>query len=146
MNRVIQRLPTWLALAALVLLAAGCGNTAATPAADVPVPAKAGMVVVEVGYLPHPPAMAVVEELDRVFARFSSRIEVRRYDLTTPDGERFAQAHRLTGHTPVAVYIDGHLEFDVGGRKLRFTGFPQAEGWSAADVESVLRQKTGSAP
>ena len=53
-------------------------------------------------------------------------------------------------HTPIAIFVNGEIEFDLGGRTVKFHSFPQGAGtgmvaegvWTMADLRAVLDQVT----
>jgi len=136
-------LATWLA---------ACGTSAApTPVApDV----KPGTVVVEVIYLNHPPVRPVLTAVDTLLANYGERVSVARYDLDTPEGADLAKAKGLTEHTPLAIFINGSMDFTVGGRAVQFYSFPQGQGtgmvaegvWTIEDLQDVLDEATSQSP
>lgn len=106
-------------------------------------------VKVEVVYLNHPPVRPIIDEINKVLASYGDKVNVSRYDFDTPEGEAFAKKMGITGHTPLAIFIEGSETFDLGGRKVKFESFPQGGGtgmvpdgaWSMTDLDSVLKAK-----
>jgi hypothetical protein len=55
----------------------------------------------------------------------------------------------LTGHNPIAIFVNGSDTFDLNGRKGKFESFPQGEGtgmvpdgaWTIDDLRSVIDSK-----
>ena len=136
----------YMALMTLIvgLLLAGCGANAA-PAQPLPA-APPGAPIVEIAYLNHSPVRGVITEVDNLLAEYGEQLYVIRYDFNTPEGEAFAQARDLTEHTPLAIFVNGSIEFTVGGRAVKFYSFPQGQGtflasagdWTMADLRQVL--------
>ncbi|WP_127500347.1 hypothetical protein [Actinoplanes solisilvae] len=119
-----------LALSAL-LAVGGCGS---------PDPKSDG-VDVDLVYLNHPPVQPVLRDIDNVLAGYQEKINLTRYDADTPEGKKYADEHRLTGHVAIAVVIDGEVTFQ---------GFPTGaapvkgvEGdWEMKDLDAALQQRT----
>lgn len=125
------------ALAAMLVLSACGGSTSPAP----------GAATVDIVFLNHPPVRGVLAQVDSVLAAYGDRVRVTRYDLDTAEGAAFAEQRGLTGHTPLAIFVNGSLSFDVGGRRVTFESFPQGAGtgmvpdgaWTTADLDSVLQ-------
>jgi len=148
----------WLSGLALVALLVGCGQGASIggpgSASAAPAAARPGAVTVEVLYMNHPPLRPTLTEVDKVLASYGDRVKVSRYDVDTPQGEAFATAHNLTGHVPLAIFVNGSMDFKVAGRQGKFYSFPQGQGnfmapdgaWTVKDLDAVLAQATGGKP
>lgn len=136
----------------LALLLAGCGGN--TTPAPVNSAAEPGPVTVEIVYLNHPPVRNVLAEVDRLLATYGERVSVGRYDFDTAEGAAFAATRGITDHTPLAIFVNGSLDFTVEGRPVKFYSFPQGQGtgvvpdgaWSLADLERVLDEAAGKEP
>ena len=135
-------------LLVLALLLAACGTSAASAPKNQAI--KPGTVVVEVIYLNHPPVRPVLTEVDKLLANYGERVSVVRYDFDTPEGETFAKAKRLTEHTPLAIFVNGSMQFALNGRTVKFYSFPQGQGtgmvpdggWTMQDLQQVLDEAT----
>jgi len=144
-----------LALLSLVALS-GCDQAVSLAAGPGPAPrtAKPGVVTVEIAYLNHPPVRPVMADVDTTLAKYGDKVQVTKYDFDTPEGQAFAKARGLTEHTPLAIYIDGTMEFNLGGRQVKFYSFPQGSStpmsppgaWTLADLDAALAQTTGAKP
>jgi len=141
----------WLLLA---LLLAACGsNSAAEPKNPGP---KPGTVTVEIVYLNHPPLRPVLQDVEKLLATYGGRVSGAWYDFDTPRGADFAKAKGLTGHTPLAIFVNGSMDFKVDGRAVKFYSFPQGydmgmgmvtDGdWTVQDLQHVLDQATAKTP
>ncbi|HEX9924183.1 MAG TPA: hypothetical protein VGD99_16120 [Anaerolineae bacterium] len=125
-------------------LLTGCGAEAA-PAQALP-PAPPDVTTVELVYLNHGPVRSVLADIDKLLAGYGEQVYVARYDVGTPEGEAFVQAKGLTGHTPLAISINGSMEFTMGDRAVKFYSFPQGQGtfiaadgdWTLDDLRQVL--------
>ena len=140
-------------LPVLAVLLAACGTSNAAAPAPRAAPVKPGAVTVEVAYLNHPPLWPVLTELDKLLANYGDRVSVTRYDFDTPEGEAFAKAKGLTGHTPLAIFVNGSMQFTLNGRTVKFYSFPQGQGtgmvpeggWTMQDLQQVLDEATSKA-
>ena len=128
------------------LLLAACGGSEVPPD-TVGAP---GAVMVEVGFLNHAPMRSVLADVDELLAGYGDKVSVTRYDFESPEGEAFAEAKELTGHTPIAIFVDGEMDFTVDGRAVKFYSFPQGGGtgvvpegaWTMDDLKQVLDEAT----
>jgi hypothetical protein len=115
---------------------------------------KPGIVTVEVAYLNHPPVQPVLSEVDKLLATYGDRVSVTRYDFDTPEGETFAKVKGLTEHTPLAIFVNGSMQFDVNGRMIKYYRFPQGQSprkmmegnWTLQDLEQTLDEITSKSP
>jgi len=113
---------------------------------------SSGATRVELIYLDHPPVRQVLTDIDAVLAKYASKLEVKRLDAESEQGKDLAEANGLTGHLALAVIIDGVVETELDGRKIRFEGFPEgrapiasAQGsWKIDDLDAVLARQVAS--
>jgi len=109
--------------------------------------------VVEILYLPHPPVKAVMAQVDRVLADHRG-LDVRKVSFDDSNSQALIEKYKLTGHTPIAIFIDGRDQFNVAGRQVLFRNFPKNNSflppgmrgnWDYKDLEAVLaRRDAGS--
>src|SRR3972149_2805338 len=116
----------WLATLTILVTVVGCGSGAtAGNGQGATVPAKApGVVTVEIAYLNHPPVRPVLSDVDKVMASYGDKVSVSRYDFDTPEGAAFAKSRNLDEHTPIAIFLDGKMEFKLGDRQVKVFSFP----------------------
>jgi hypothetical protein len=108
-------------------------------------PAIATSDVVEIFYLPHPPAEAVVKDVEAVLKKYS-QFKVDKYSFEDPKGREPVLKYKLREHMPVVIFINGKNEFILGNKKVIFKNFPKGnafvpmfEGnWSYQDLDSIL--------
>ncbi len=108
-----------------------------------------GKVVVEVFYLPHPPAEAVVANIDKIVS--SQRlVEERKISFDDSSSQSLIKKYKLEGHIPVAIFINGRDRFTIDGRKIIFRNFPKDNSfapmglggnWSYKDFQKALQQE-----
>ena len=140
-------------LSVLAALLAACGTTIGAAPAPRAAAAKPGAATVEVAYLNHPPLRPILAEVDQLLAKYGDRVSVTRYDFDTDEGDAFAKAKGLTGHTPLAIFVNGSMEFTLDGRTVKFYSFPQGQGtgmvpeggWTMQDLGQVLDEATSKA-
>jgi hypothetical protein len=144
-NNWLQKMATLAILSFSLFMLAACGNNPSqTGAQAVDVPE--GAVLVEIAYLNHSPVRTILTEIDALLVDYESKAIVARYDFGTPEGEAFAEERGLTVHTPIAIYVNGQMEFSLGGRTVKFYSFPQGLGtgvvpdgaWVLDDLQAVL--------
>jgi len=136
----------------LVMFLSACATGAAPSSENQSI--EPGTAVVEIAFLNHPPVRSVLTDVDDLLATYGDRVSVVRYDFDTPEGESFAQARGLTEHTPLAIFVNGSMEFAVGGRTVAFYSFPQSQGtgavpdgnWTLEDLRHVLDEATSESP
>jgi hypothetical protein len=122
-------------LAAIVSLFAALGLTRAIAASN----------LVEIFYLPHPPAEAVVRDVEAVLKKYS-QFKVEKYSFEDPKSRKLLSKYNIREHMPVVIFVNGKSEFVIGNKKVIFKNFPKGnafvptfEGnWSYQDFESIL--------
>jgi hypothetical protein len=122
----------------LTVIMAACGGQADGP------------VQVEIISLDHAPIRPAVQEAIDVTTEYGDKVTVQSYNFDTPEGAAFAEEHGLTEHTPIAIFVNGEMEFEVNGRTIKFYSFPQGAGtgmvaegvWTLDDLRTVLDQET----
>ncbi len=100
---------------------------------------------VEVFYLPHAPARAIVTKV-RDLVQKDPRYTITTYDFEDPANAALIAAHHLTNHTPVAIFIGGRDTFTIDGRTVQLRNFPQSNtfvpgfggAWDYADLAQIL--------
>lgn len=110
-----------------------------------PISAKETAVLVEIFYLPHQPAEAVVRDIEGIVGGFAG-VKVKKYSFEDPANRKLLEKYGLKEHTPVAVFIDGKNEFIIEGRRFSLKNFPKGnafvpmfEGsWTYQDIEAIL--------
>lgn len=147
----MQKLIWVLLIGSLVAALSACGaEPAGNPAqANGSVPTD-DAVLVEIISLDHAPIRPAVQDALAVAAEFGDKVTAQTYTFGTPEGDAFAAAHDLTEHTPLGIFVNGAMAFEVDGRSVTFYSFPQGEGtgivaegvWTTADLRAVLAQET----
>jgi hypothetical protein len=140
-----------------VLLALGIvacsGRSEGTLAGSSAAPAAPGVPKVEIAFLNHPPVRGALKEVDKLLASYGDKIAVIRYDLETDRGAAFAKSKGLTGHFPIAIFVNGASEIKLKDRTVKFSSFPQGAGtfmvasgsWTAEDLRQAIDQAVSRA-
>ncbi len=131
----------------VILTLTACGS--GTPAPVVPVPS--GTATVDILYLNHPPVLPVLDQVAALLKPYGDKVKVTRYDFDTTEGAAFAQKMGITGHDPLAIFVNGSQSFNLDGRTVTFNSFPQGAGtgmvpdgeWTTDDLDAVLKIVTG---
>ena len=129
---------------------AACGSAASLQTAPLVADVPEGSVLVEIAYLNHGPVRSILTEIDTLLVDYDGKVAVQRYDFGTLEGEAFAGERGLTDHTPIAIFVNGQMEFDLDGRTVEFYSFPQGQGtgvvpdgaWTLDDLQVILDQAT----
>jgi len=106
---------------------------------------------VDILYLNHPPVLPVLDQVASVLEPYGDKVKVTRYDFDTPEGAAFAKKVGITGHDPLAIFVNGSQTFNLDNRVVTFNSFPQGAGtgmvpdgaWSIDDLDAVLKIVTG---
>ena len=109
-------------------------------------PSTPGVTTVEIVYLNHGPVRSVLTEIDNLLGGYGEQVHITRYDFNTTEGEAFAKSQGLSGHIPLAIFVNGLTEFTVNERSVKFFSFPQGQGtgmvpdgaWNIDDLKQVL--------
>jgi len=107
--------------------------------------AMAASNLVEIFYLPHPPAEAVVKDIEGIIRKYS-RFKVEKYSFEDSRSRKLLSKYNIREHMPVVIFVNGKSEFVIGNKKVIFKNFPKGntfvptfEGnWSYQDFESIL--------
>jgi hypothetical protein len=140
----------WLMLVMSVLFVLTACDANPLPSAPA-APVASGTATVEIVFLNHPPVRPVLDQVDALLKPYGAKVKVTRYDFDTPDGAAFAQKMGLTGHDPLAIFVNGSQSFNLDGRTVTFNSFPQGGGtgmvpdgaWTVTDLDAVLKKVTG---
>jgi hypothetical protein len=107
-------------------------------------------IQMEIFYLPHRPALAVVSKIENVAAEFKN-INLKKYNFDDPDTEKLIKKYDLGGHMPVAIFINGQNSFPVNGREIVLRNFPKGDPfvpmfageWDYEDLKAILQDISG---
>lgn len=107
--------------------------------------------LIEIFYLPHRPAEAIVEKVEPIIAKFPN-YTVKKYDVTDPASKPKITGYNLVNHTPITIFINGKNTFTVDGKQISLFNFPKGDafiptfegGWSYDDLEKILASQQQS--
>jgi len=113
-------------------------------------PVRAADTLVDIFFLPHRPAQAVVSEAGKVAAEFHN-IVIKKHSFEDPGTDKLLKKYNLTGHMPVAIFINGQNSFTVNGKKISLRNFPKGDAfvpmysgeWNYADLRVILQEVSG---
>ncbi len=155
MKRTLSLVAAAVVLVGLTVGLSACGLpgilTPSAAGSGAGVAAAPGTVAVEILAFNHPPLRPVLDQVDTLLKPYGNRVSVSRYDPDTAEGASFQQKKGLTGHVPLAIFVNGSDTATVNGQKVTFESFPKGQGpgmipdgnWSIADLEAVLKQAMG---
>jgi hypothetical protein len=140
--------------AVLVLGLAACsGRSESARVGSTAAPAASAIPKVEIAYLNHGPVITALGDVDKLLASYGDRISVTRYDLETDQGAAFARSKGLSGHFPIAIFVNGASEIKLKDRSVKFFSFPKGTGtfmiasgsWTADDLRQAIDQALAGA-
>jgi hypothetical protein len=144
MKRPVRFLGAVLALS----IVACSGRSEGTSSGSATGTGPAGAPKVEIAFLNHAPVLWALKGVDKLLATYGDRITVIRYDLETDQGAAFAKSKRLTGHVPIAIFVNGAMEITLKDRRVKLYSFPQGTGtsmiasgsWTVGDLRQAIDQ------
>jgi hypothetical protein len=107
--------------------------------------ASASSVTMEIFYLPHRPALAVVEKIEQSVAELGY-VSIEKYSFDDQAAMPLLEKYQLLDHMPVAVVINGKDRYPVDGKEIIFRNFPKGDafvpnfegGWSYEDLKRIV--------
>jgi len=143
MKRQIRSLVFFLGLAV-----AACSGRSENPSGLSAAGAATGTPKVEIAFLNHAPVLMALADVDTLLASYGDKVTVTRYDLETDEGAQFVKSRRLTGHVPIAIFINGSMDIKLKDRSVKFLSFPQGKGtfmaasgsWTVEDLRQAIDQ------
>jgi hypothetical protein len=112
---------------------------------------QAADTLIDIFFLPHQPALAIVSEVEKVAAEFDS-IVIKKYSFEDPATAKLLKEYNLTDHTPVAIFINGQNTFTVEGKKISLRNFTKGNAfvpmfageWDYSDLRFILQEINGA--
>ncbi|MBU2551316.1 MAG: hypothetical protein KKB20_23085 [Proteobacteria bacterium] len=105
----------------------------------------AGPVLIDVLYMNHGPMQPTLEQMRSTFSRFGDKIQVGWHDFESEEGAAFKAEKGIKTHVPLQIWLDGKDTRVVGGKTVRFFGFPTGAGpgffqgqWSLNDLSTAI--------
>jgi hypothetical protein len=111
---------------------------------------RAADTLVDIFFLPHRPALAVVSGVEKVAAEFKN-IVIQKYSFEDPGTDKLLKKYNLIGHMPVAIFINGENSFTVNGKKISLRNFPKGDAfvpmysgeWDYDNLRVILQEVSG---
>lgn len=107
---------------------------------------KPDSLPIEIIYLNHGPVRKIVTDINALLEGYGEKIQIIHYTFNSSEGKSFAESKKLDGHIPLAVFIDGSIDFTLDNRSVEFISFPQGGGtgfvadgeWSLGNLKQVI--------
>jgi hypothetical protein len=104
---------------------------------------------VEVLYMNHGPLQSTLAQIKHIFSRYGDKLTVSWFDFETREGEQFMAKKGIRQHIPLVIWIEDSPVFKIGGKEIKFVGFPTGSGpaffqgkWTLDDLKAALDQST----
>jgi hypothetical protein len=104
---------------------------------------------IDVLYMNHGPMQPTLEQMRATFAPFGGKIQVDWHDFESEEGSAFMARKGIKTHVPLQIWLDGKDTLALGGKKVRFLGFPTGAGpvffqgqWSLNDLSKAIEALT----
>jgi len=112
--------------------------------------ARGADIEMEIFYLPHRPAEAVVAKVEQVAAEFNN-VNLKKFSFADPGAEKLLKKYNLRDHMPVAIFINGKNNFIVNGNRMNLRNFPKGDPfvpmfageWDYKDLRLILTEISG---
>ncbi len=113
-------------------------------------PVHGAETTVEIFYLSHRPALAVVAKVDKILAQFP-KATIKKYDFEARSTRKLLGQYKLTGHMPIAIFINGKNKFNTNGKTISLRNFPKGDTfvptfageWDYSDLQNILTRLSG---
>lgn len=100
---------------------------------------------IDVLYMNHGPLQPTLEQMRTAFSSFGNKIQVAWHDFESREGAAFMTQKGIHAHVPLEIWLDGKDTMIVGGKMVRFFGFPTGAGpgffqgqWSLKDLDQAI--------
>ena len=99
---------------------------------------EAALIKVEgVGFFNHPPLFGAKDAIIKVCEEFGDKVEFTLYMEDDEDGQQFMKEKNLSGHIPMALFINGSMAHQLGVRTVVFRDFI-GRYWTEEDLRQVV--------
>ncbi len=105
---------------------------------------------IEIIAMAHPPVQSALRPLREWLGSQSNKVRVIELDAESPQGEKRLETVGQRGHIPIAILIDGKMQFRrKDGTGVTFLNFPAIKespagirgDWLTEDVQAALLQR-----
>lgn len=101
--------------------------------------------LVEIFYLPHAPAEAIVQKVEPIIAKYPN-YTVKKYGFEDSANKQKIADYNLVSHAPIAIFIGGKNSFTIDGKTISLINFPKGDAfipsfegeWSYEDLGKIL--------
>jgi hypothetical protein len=104
---------------------------------------------IDVLYMNHGPLQSTLQQMRTTFSSFGDKIQVGWHDFESQEGAQFRARKGIKTHVPLQIWLDGKDTLTVGGKAVRFFGFPTGAGpgffqgqWSLDDLALAIKALT----
>jgi hypothetical protein len=111
--------------------------------------AAADPLHIDVLYLNHGPLQPTLEQMRAAFSSFGDKIKVNWHDFESEEGAVFKAQKGIKTHVPLQIWLNGKDTLAIGGKEVRFLGFPTGAGpgffqgqWSLHDLRQAIEALT----
>ncbi|HID02001.1 MAG TPA: hypothetical protein EYP18_02135 [Desulfobacterales bacterium] len=106
----------------------------------------ADTIQLDILYMNHGPMRPTVAKIKDLLANYGDTVQASWHDVDQKSGKTFIKKHKILGHVPMLIMIDGESDFSIDGRDVQLQGFPtgaspfkRVEGnWSLDDLQLLL--------
>jgi hypothetical protein len=137
-------------LCMLFFALAACSNKTSASQVDQSSNTKAAsasgkQVRIDIFYLPHPPAIAILRKVEAVLHNYPTA-KINEYDFLDPKNADKIKAHGLTEHSPIVILLNDKNAFSIDGRQVEFKNFPKGDAfvpslegsWTYDDIDKAI--------
>ena len=97
-----------------------------------------GKIKVEaVGFFGHPPMKPTLDAIKEACNKFTDKVDLVIYNEETEEGQKFLSEKGLSGHIPMALYVNGQNTVLVDNKNITFRDFVNQE-WRVKDLEKAI--------
>jgi hypothetical protein len=104
---------------------------------------------IDVLYMNHGPLQPTLEQMRATFSPYGDKIQVDWHDFESAEGAAFMAQKGIKTHVPLQIWLNGKDTLVVGGKEVRFFGFPTGAGpgffqgqWSLNDLSQAIEALT----
>jgi hypothetical protein len=104
---------------------------------------------IDVLYMNHGPLQPTLEQMRAIFSPYGDQIQVDWHDFESAEGTAFMAQKGVNTHVPLQIWLDGKDTLVIGGKEVRFFGFPTGAGpgffqgqWSLDDLSQAIEALT----
>jgi len=139
---MIQKMVVYALLCGLILVLFNCQRNHQVKNQT----AAAKKNLVEIFYLPHPPAQAIVQKVEAILKNHP-KYTGRKYNFFDAANKQKIADYKISEHSPIIIFIAGQSVFTIGNRTVNLKNFPKGDAfvptfegdWNYDDLEQLLK-------